>query len=81
MYQEVRWRRVDGLSRRPDWSKGVRKENKNKTFIKTEQLKKVQVKKVIIKGVDILSVIYMSEYQEILELLINFYFFISFIII
>jgi len=36
MFQEKAWKKVDRLSRRPDWQKGVEKNNKDQKLIKPE---------------------------------------------
>ena len=47
--------KADGLSRRPDWRKGVEKDNKDRTLIKVEWLRKTNIEEVLIKGVDLLK--------------------------
>jgi len=56
--------KADGLSRRPDWYKEVEKDNKDRTLVKLEWLRKVQVEKVLIEGVDILEKIRKSKVKN-----------------
>jgi len=53
--------KANGLSRRPDWQKGVGKENKNRTLAKKEWLNTRAIKEVVIEGVDILDRIRKSK--------------------
>jgi len=43
------------LSRRPDWRKGVEKDNEDRTLVKAEWLRKAEVEEVLIEGVDLLK--------------------------
>ena len=47
--------KADGLNRRPDWHKGVEKDNEDRMLVKPEWLRKAQVEEVLIEGVDILE--------------------------
>ena len=55
--------KADGLSRRPDWEVGVKKDNEEQMLVKKEQLKAraVEVTEVVIEEVDILEKIRKSE--------------------
>jgi len=55
--------KADGLSRQPDWQRGVGKENKDKTLVKKEwfEARIVQVEEVVIEEVDILDKIRKSK--------------------
>jgi len=46
--------KADGLSRRPDWRKGMEKNNKDRMLVKAEWLRKAEVEEVLIEGVDLL---------------------------
>jgi len=61
-----RMRRVDGLSRRPDWEVGVERDNEEQTLVKKEWLEArvAQVSEVVIKGVNILDKIRKSEVKN-----------------
>jgi len=50
-------RKTNSLSRRPDWQKGIERDNEDRTIIKKEWLKvkAIQVAEVIIDGVDLLE--------------------------
>jgi len=50
-------RKTNSLSRRPDWQKGIERDNEDRTMIKKEWLKvkAIQVAEVIIDGVDLLE--------------------------
>jgi len=56
--------KADGLSRRPDWYKGVEKDNEDRMLVKPEWLRKVQVEEVLIEGVNILEKIRKSKTKE-----------------
>jgi len=56
--------KVDGLSRRSDWEKGVEGDNENETLLKPEWIKQVRVGEVIVEGVDILERIRKSEARD-----------------
>jgi len=58
--------KADSLSRRPDWQKGVERDNEDRTMIKKEWLKvrAMQVAEVIIDGVDLLEKIRKSEAKD-----------------
>jgi len=49
--------KADGLSRRPDWEKGVEKDNEEQTLVKREWLeaKRIKVVEVVIEGVNLLD--------------------------
>jgi len=56
--------KVDGLSRRPDWRKGVEKDNEDRTLVKAEWLKKVGIEEVLIEGVDLLKKVRESKAKD-----------------
>jgi len=58
--------KADGLSRRPDWEVGVKKDNKEQTLVKKEWLeeKRVRVVEVIIEGVDLLDKVRKYETKD-----------------
>jgi len=57
-------RKIDRLSRRPDWRKRVEKNNKDRTLVKAEWLRKAEVKEVIIEGVDLLKKVRESKAKD-----------------
>ena len=58
--------KADSLSRRLDWEIGVKKDNKDKTLVKPEQLevKKTEKVEVIVKGVDLLEKVKQSKVKD-----------------
>ena len=58
--------KVDSLSRRPDWEVGVKRDNKDKTLVKPEQLKVRGTEKVevIIEEVDLLKKVRQSKVKD-----------------
>jgi len=58
--------KADGLSRRPDWERGVERDNKEQTLVKREWLeaRAAEVSEVVIDGVDILDRIRKSEAKD-----------------
>jgi len=56
--------KVNGLSRRPNWRKGMEKDNKDRTLVKVEWLRKAEVEEVLIEGVDKESKRVRSERQQ-----------------
>jgi len=61
---ESRIGKVDGLSRRPDWRKGVERDNEDRTLVKEEWLRKAGIEEVLIKGVDLLEKVRKSKVQD-----------------
>ena len=53
--------KADGLSRRPDWQKGVGKENEDRILVKKEWLEMRVLEEVVIEEVDILDRIRKSK--------------------
>ena len=51
----TRMGKADGLSRRPDWKKGIEKDNEDRTLVKAEWLRKAGTEEILIKGVDLLK--------------------------
>jgi len=47
--------KANGLSRRPDWRKGIEKDNEDRTLVKAEWLRKAGTEEVLIEGVDLLK--------------------------
>ena len=49
--------KANGLSRRPDWEVGVKKDNKEQTLVKKKwlEVKRIKVVEVIIKRVNLLD--------------------------
>jgi len=56
--------KADGLSRRPDWRKGIEKDNENRTLVKAEWLRKAGIEEVLIKGVDLLKKVRESKAKD-----------------
>jgi len=56
--------KVDGLSRRPDWRKGVEKDNEDRTLVKAEWLRKAGTEEVLIEGVDLLKKVKESKAKD-----------------
>ena len=56
--------KADGLSRRPDWRKGVEKDNEDRTLVKAEWLRKVGVEEVLIEGIDLLKKVRESKAKD-----------------
>ena len=56
--------KADGLSRRPDWRKGIEKDNKDRTLVKAEWLRRTGVEEVLIKGVDLLKKVRESKAKD-----------------
>jgi len=49
--------KADGLSRRPDWEVGVKRDNEEQTLVKKEwlEVKRIRITEVVIEGVDLLD--------------------------
>ena len=56
--------KADGLSRRPDWRKGVERDNENRTLVKVEWLRRAETEEVLIKGVDLLKKVRESRIRD-----------------
>ena len=56
--------KVDGLSRRPDWRRGTEKDNKNRTLVKAEWLRKAGTEEVLIEEVDLLKKVRESKAKD-----------------
>ena len=58
--------KADGLSRRPDWERGIEKDNEEQTLVKREWLEAqaAEVSEVIIDGVNVLDRIRKSEAKD-----------------
>jgi len=56
--------KADGLSKRPDWRKGIKRDNKNRTLVKAEWLRKARVEEVLIEGVDLLKKVRESKAKD-----------------
>ena len=53
--------KVDGLSRRSNWEKGVKGDNKERMLLKPEWIRSIRAGEVIVEGIDILEKIRKSE--------------------
>ena len=47
--------KADGLSRRPDWRKGIERDNEDQTLVKMEWPRKAEVGEILIKRIDLLK--------------------------
>jgi len=47
--------KADRLSRRPDWRREIERDNKDRTLVKAEWLRKVETEKILIEEVDLLK--------------------------
>ena len=56
--------KADGLSRRPDWRRGIEKNNKDRTLVKAEWLRKAGTEEVLIEGVDLLKKVRESKAKD-----------------
>jgi len=56
--------KADRLSRRPDWRKGIERDNEDRTLVKAEWLRKARVEEVLIEGVDLLKKIRESKAKD-----------------
>jgi len=56
--------KADRLSRRPDWRKGIKRDNKDRTLVKAEWLRKAGVEEVLIEGVDLLKKVRESKAKD-----------------
>jgi len=56
--------KVDRLSRRSDWEKGVEGDNEERTLLKPEWVKSIRVGEVIVEGINILEKIRKSEARD-----------------
>jgi len=58
--------KADGLSRRPDWEKGVKKDNEEQTLVKREWLKakRIKVAEIVIEGVNLLDRVRKCEARD-----------------
>ena len=56
--------KADGLSRRPDWRKGVERDNENEMLVKVEWLRKARIEEVLIEGVDLLKKVRESKAKD-----------------
>ena len=58
--------KADRLSRRPDWERGVERDNEEQTLVKREWLeaRAAEVSEVVIDGVDVLDRIRKSEAKD-----------------
>jgi len=58
--------KADSLSRRPNWQKGVEKDNKNRTLLKRKwlEVRAIQMTEVVIEGVDLLEKIRKSKAKD-----------------
>ena len=56
--------KADGLSRRPDWRKGIEKDNEDRMLVKAEWLRKAGTEEVLIEGVDLLKKVRESKAKD-----------------
>jgi len=56
--------KADRLSRRLDWRKGVEKDNKDRTLVKAEWLRRAEIEEVLIEGVDLLKKVRESKVKN-----------------
>jgi len=56
--------KADGLSRRPDWRKGIEKDNEDRTLVKVEWLRIAGTEEVLIEGVDLLKKVRESKAKD-----------------
>jgi len=56
--------KADRLSRRPDWRKGVERNNEDRTLVKAEWLRKAGTVEVLIEGVDLLKKVRESKAKD-----------------
>jgi len=56
--------KADGLSRRPDWRKGMEKDNKDRTLVKAEWLRRGEIGEVLIEEVDLLKKVRESKAKD-----------------
>ena len=56
--------KVDGLSRRSDWEKGVEGDNEERMLLKPEWVKSIRAGEVIVEGINILEKIRKSEAKD-----------------
>jgi len=56
--------KADRLSKRPDWRKGVERDNEDRMLVKAEWLRKAEIEEVLIKGVDLLKKVRESKAKD-----------------
>jgi len=56
--------KADGLSRRPDWKRGVERDNEDRMLVKAEWLRKAGTEEVLIEGVDLLKKVRESKAKD-----------------
>jgi len=56
--------KADGFSRRPDWRKGMEKDNKDRTLVKAEWLRRGEIGEVLIEEVDLLKKVRESKAKD-----------------
>jgi len=56
--------KVDGLSKRPDWRRGIEKDNEDRTLVKAEWLRKAGTEEVLIKRVNLLKKVRESKTKD-----------------
>jgi len=59
-----RMEKADRLSRRPDWRKGVERDNEDRILVKAEWLRGARIKEVLIEGVDLLKKVRESKAKD-----------------
>ena len=56
--------KADGLSRRLDWRRGIKRDNEDRTLVKAEWLRRAGTEEVLIKGVDLLKKVRESKAKD-----------------
>ena len=56
--------KANGLSRRPDWRRGIERDNKDRTLVKAKWLRKAGTEEILIKGVDLLKKVRESKVKD-----------------
>jgi len=56
--------KADRLSKRPDWRKRIERDNKDRTLVKAEWLRKAGTEEVLIEGVDLLKKVRESKAKD-----------------
>jgi len=56
--------KADGLSRRPDWRRGIEKDNEDRMLVRAEWLRKARTEEVLIEGVDLLKKVRESKAKD-----------------
>ena len=59
-------KKVDSLSRRPDWEVGVERDNENKTLVKLEwlEVRRTETVEIVVEGVNLLEQVRQSKVRD-----------------